>query len=114
MAPPTFLQAVHAIAVTWPWFWPAVGAVLGSVFGSFFGCVLYRIPRGMSLRHPPSICPSCNITLTVPDLVPVFSYLALRGRCRHCRAVIGSGTLWIELACAASGILALYLLQPYF
>lgn len=111
---PTFLQAATAIAQQWPWFWPLVGGVLGSVMGSFFGCALYRLPRGMSLRHPPSICPSCQTVLKVPDLVPIVSYLALRGRCRHCRTSIGSGTLWIEIACATLGALAVYLLQPTF
>lgn len=96
-------QAAAAIAAAWPWFWPLVGAVLGAVVGSFLNCARYRVPRGLSLRHPPSHCPSCQTVLGVPDLVPILSYLALRGRCRHCGASIGVASMWLEVACALVG-----------
>lgn len=106
MGPCAFLTAAtHAITVAWPWFWPLIGAVFGAVAGSFLNCARYRVPRGLSLRRPPSMCPSCKTRLGVPDLVPVLSFLALRGRCRHCRAPIGPASLWVELACALTGAL---------
>lgn len=88
------------IAHHWPWFWPVVVGVLGAVFGSFANCALYRVPRKISLRLPPSHCPSCKTVLGVPDLIPVFSWLALRGKCRHCGASIPTRSLWVEIAFA--------------
>lgn len=63
--------------------WVAVIAV-GAVVGSFLNVVIYRLPQRQSLIFPGSHCFSCGQRLTLPDLVPVLSYLALRGRCRHC------------------------------
>lgn len=95
------MHGMWLIAHHWPWFWPVVIAVLGAVFGSFANCALHRVPRGMSLRLPPSHCPSCQTVLGVPDLVPIFSWLALRGKCRHCKAAIPARSLWVEVAFAA-------------
>jgi len=47
-----------------------------------------RLPRGQSIINPPSHCFACNHKLSILDLVPLFSYLWLRGRCRYCRAPI--------------------------
>jgi leader peptidase (prepilin peptidase)/N-methyltransferase len=58
--------------------------VMGLVIGSFLTVVVDRVPRGASILAPPSACGACGNRLTVPDLVPVVSYLALRGRCRGC------------------------------
>ncbi len=91
-------EAVTAIARHWPWFWPLAGGALGAVFGSFLNCARWRVPRNISLRYPPSMCPSCKTRLGIPDLVPVASYLALRGRCRHCGVAIGASSLWVEVA----------------
>jgi leader peptidase (prepilin peptidase) / N-methyltransferase len=98
-----YVNGAAAIAAAWPWFWPLVGGVFGAVFGSFLNCARYRVPHGISLRQPPSHCPSCKTVLGVPDLVPILSFLALRGRCRHCGITIGTTSLWIEVACAALG-----------
>lgn len=62
--------------------------LIGLVIGSFLNVCAYRIPRKESLAWPPSHCPSCNHQLGVLDLIPVFSYLFLRGRCRYCRKPI--------------------------
>lgn len=56
----------------------------GLLFGSFFNVVGLRVPKGESIVHPPSHCPSCNRRLTAMDLVPIFSYLLLKGKCRGC------------------------------
>ncbi len=104
-------EAVTAIARHWPWFWPVAGGALGAVFGSFLNCARWRVPRGISLRHPPSMCPSCKTRLGVPDLVPIASYLALRGRCRHCGTGIGSSSLWLEVACTLAAALLVAGLQ---
>jgi len=111
MTPALFLEAVTAIAREYPWFWPLVGGMLGGVMGSFLECAAYRLPRKISLRQPPSMCPSCGTTLGVPDLVPILSYLALRGRCRHCRSSIGRKALGLEVASTVLGALLVYILQ---
>jgi prepilin signal peptidase PulO-like enzyme (type II secretory pathway) len=63
--------------------WP-FAAITGLVAGSFVGAVAYRVPRGISVVWPPSACPECAMQLRSRDLVPVASFLATRGRCRHC------------------------------
>lgn len=105
-----FLHAAQAVGQAWPWFWPLVGAVLGGVLGSFIGCAWWRLPRGISLRQPPSQCMSCQTTLGIPDLLPVFSWLFLRGKCRHCGASIPVSALVLELVCAGAGALIAYIL----
>jgi leader peptidase (prepilin peptidase)/N-methyltransferase len=68
----------------------ALAAVLGAVVGSFLNVVAYRLPRGESLAHPPSRCPSCGAPVKPYDNIPVLSWLLLRGRCRNC----GSRISW--------------------
>jgi prepilin signal peptidase PulO-like enzyme (type II secretory pathway) len=62
--------------------------VLGLIIGSFLNVVAYRIPRGESIVRPPSHCPHCHTRLRALDLVPMVSWLMLRGRCRHCCAPV--------------------------
>lgn len=62
--------------------------MLGLVVGSFLNVCIYRIPRGDSVVFPPSHCPDCGRRLKFYDMVPVLSYLILRGRCRYCRSKI--------------------------
>ncbi len=62
--------------------------VLGLLVGSFTNVLIWRLPRHESIAFPPSHCPNCNHPLAVKDLVPLFSWLALRGKCRYCHAPI--------------------------
>lgn len=62
--------------------------LLGAALFSFMNVVAWRLPRNMDPLKGRSICPRCGRTLDAPDLVPVFSWLFLRGRCRHCGAPI--------------------------
>ena len=59
-------------------------SIFGLVFGSFYNVVGLRVPKNESIAFPPSHCTNCDRQLTPLDLVPVFSYLFLRGRCRSC------------------------------
>lgn len=61
---------------------------LGLIFGSFVTALSYRLPRGKSIAKGRSACPACGTTLTVRDLVPVLSWIAHGGKCRHCGARI--------------------------
>ncbi|MBL8631144.1 MAG: prepilin peptidase [Rhodospirillaceae bacterium] len=81
--------------------WMAVAAVLGLVFGSFITALSYRVPRGQSIAHGRSQCPACGTTLTARDLIPVFSWLIARGRCRVCQTAISIRYPLIELLTAA-------------
>jgi len=65
-----------------------VFALLGLFIGSFLNVCIDRLPRGQSIINPPSHCSACNHKLGILDLIPLFSYLWLRGRCRYCRAPI--------------------------
>ena len=74
----------------------------GACIGSFLNVVVYRIPAGISLIHPPSRCPKCEHSLGVTENVPVFGWLWLKGRCRWCKTKISSRYPTIE---AVTGIM---------
>ena len=73
-------------------------ALYGLLFGSFLTVVVDRVPRGASVVHPGSACGNCGLRLGARDLVPVFSWLALRGKCRQCHTGIGIEPLVLELS----------------
>jgi len=74
--------------------------LLGMIIASFLNVCADRLPAGQSLAYPPSHCPACSRRLAAKDLVPIFSYLWLRGRCRYCRATIPRRVLWVEVSTA--------------
>lgn len=80
-------------------------AVMGLLVGSFLTVVVDRVPRGGSVMAPPSACGSCGHRLGPLDLVPIGSWLALRGKCRHCGTKIGNEPLIIEIANATIFVL---------
>lgn len=65
-----------------------VAVVVGLAVGSFLNVVVWRVPRGESVSHPPSACPRCGHVIRPRDNVPVVSWLLLRGRCRDCASPI--------------------------
>lgn len=83
-------------------------AVFGAVLGSFLDCAASRWAAREEGREAPDLfrgrsqCDSCGHALGARDLVPVFSYLLHRGRCRYCGAPIPADCLWAELAGAAA------------
>lgn len=78
-----------------------LGALLGAAMGSFLHCAAWRISRGERFTSGRSRCPACGHVLGIPDLVPLFSWLFLRGRCRHCGTKIPVRYFLAELAFAA-------------
>ena len=78
----------------------------GLVVGSFLNVCIDRLPAGKSILGPRSHCPACKTTLAARELVPVLSYVLLRGRCRHCSAPIPTRVLVVE---AVTGTLYLLL-----
>jgi len=88
----------------------AVFALLGMVVASFLNVCSDRLPHNESLLFPASHCASCHHRLAVKDLIPIFSYLWLRGRCRYCRVPIPRRLLWVEIG---TGVLFSYLYWHY-
>lgn len=59
--------------------------IIGTLFGSFYTLAVYRIPKKQDITHTHSYCPNCNHKLGIFDLIPVWSYIFLRGKCRYCK-----------------------------
>lgn len=76
-------------------------AVWGLVIGSFLNVVVHRVPEGRSLAHPRSACPGCATPIAAYDNIPLVSWVALRGRCRHCRQRISARYPLVEAGTAA-------------
>ncbi len=70
-------QSVTAYIIT-------LTAVLGAVMGSFTNCMALRIAHDEDFVHGHSHCTTCGHKLSARDLVPVFSWLAMNGKCRYC------------------------------
>jgi len=79
------------------WYGPLFSLVIGLCIGSFLNVCIYRIPFDLSIVRPRSFCPGCSRPIAGYDNIPVFSYLILRGRCRHCRMRISPRYPLIEL-----------------
>lgn len=62
--------------------------IIGLCIGSFLNVCIYRIAREESIAFPPSHCTNCGYELKVKDLIPVLSYLFLKGKCRQCNEKI--------------------------
>lgn len=86
------------------YFWLTYVTVMGFVIGSFLNVCIYRIPLHLNIAKGRSFCPSCHTTLKAYDMVPIFSYLILRGKCRKCKAPISVQYPLVE---ALTGILFL-------
>jgi len=71
--------------------------LLGLAFGSFLNVCIYRLPLGLSVVKPRSLCPRCQCPIAFFDNIPVLSWLILGGRCRQCKAAISVRYLFIEL-----------------
>lgn len=76
--------------------------IMGIILGSFFNVCIYRIPEGISISHPPSHCYNCNTRLRTLDLVPILSWIFLKGKCRYCGKKISQRYALVELL---SGVL---------
>ncbi|MFA5594411.1 MAG: prepilin peptidase [Trueperaceae bacterium] len=89
-----------------------IAGVLGSLIGSFGNVVIWRLPRRESVVHPGSHCPKCNHRLGPLELVPVLSWLALRGRCRNCKEPISARYPAVEALMAALFVLLVWRWSP--
>ena len=85
----------------------ALAAVLGAAFGSFLNCAAWRIAHKESFLKGRSRCPKCGHALGALDLIPVFSWLFLRGKCRYCGEKVSIRYLVAELFFALVTVLCL-------
>lgn len=71
--------------------------LFGLLIGSFLNVCIYRIPEGISVAEGFSFCPNCKKRIRPLDLIPVISYVFLRGKCRYCHSAISVKYPLIEL-----------------
>ena len=90
------------------WYQYLLVGVFGLIIGSFLNVYIYRLHTGRSLQGS-SHCLSCGTPLKWYELVPVVSYLVLRGRCRTCSSYIPFRYVLVELLTAALFVLEFYL-----
>ena len=70
---------------------------IDALFGSFFTLAVYRIPIGQDITHTRSYCPKCKHKLGFWDMIPIFSYAFLGGKCRYCKEKIRIRYLLLEI-----------------
>ena len=80
----------------------AVIFTLGLILGSFYNCIGIRLAKEESIVYPPSHCVKCNHRLSYLDLIPLFSFLFLKGKCRYCHKKISIKYPLFELITAIS------------
>ena len=85
---------------------------IGAVIGSFLNVLIYRLPRGLGYVKGFSFCPVCGHRLFPRDLVPIFSYLALRRKCRYCGAAIRPRYIGVELSAGLLAVLSWAAFMP--
>ena len=85
--------------------------IMGTVFGSFFTLAVYRIPKRQDITHTHSYCPNCNHKLEFLDLIPVFSYIFLRGKCRYCKEKIRPRYFILEILSGLTFVIVAYLMN---
>ncbi|EGR0127301.1 prepilin peptidase [Vibrio vulnificus] len=115
----------------YPWLYIGLASLFGLLVGSFLNVVIYRLPKIMELEWrqecaesfpeykispptetltlsmPRSSCPSCHTPIRVRDNIPVFSWLALRGKCHHCQTKISARYPFVEaLSAFLCGLIA--------
>lgn len=82
------------------WFWLIVIFILGLAVGSFLNALIFRLHSGESVAKGRSKCPKCQHELSGWDLIPVLSFIWLRGRCRYCQTTISWQYPIVELVTA--------------
>ena len=90
------VPTIESLLLTWL-------VLMGLVIGSFLNVVIARVPEGQSIVRPGSRCPKCGHSLRWYENIPVFSWLALRGKCSHCKAPISPRYLVVEIVTAVQG-----------
>lgn len=91
--------------------------MMGGAVGSFLNVVVYRLPLGISIVHPPSHCPKCGKSIAWYDNVPILGWIMLRGRCRQCQNPISARYPVVETIAAvmftAVAVAEMRAFEPY-
>ena len=82
--------------------------IMGTLFGSFYTLAIYRIPNKIDITHTHSFCPNCHHKLGFFELIPVWSYLFLGGKCKECKQKIRPRYLIIEVLSGITLVLIAY------
>jgi leader peptidase (prepilin peptidase) / N-methyltransferase len=83
---------------------------LGACIGSFLNVVIYRVPAGLSILHPPSRCPHCLRQLAPRDNIPIIGWFLIKGKCRYCHTPVS----WRYPAIEAFTALLFWSVAAYF
>lgn len=88
--------------------------IIGTLFGSFYTLAVYRIPKRQDIIHTHSYCPNCHHKLGFLDLVPIFSYVCLLGKCRYCKEKIRPRYLVLEILSGILFVVMAYVMKLNF
>lgn len=80
--------------------------IAGAAMGSFFNVLIVRLPKGQNIVAARSMCPNCKTQLKWYDLIPIFSFLFLKGKCRYCGYKLSYQYLLSEIAVGGLFLLA--------
>lgn len=94
------------------WGLATLAGLFGLVIGSYFATIILRWPQGRSASSGRSACDHCGRGLGALELIPLFSFLILRGRCRSCGGRVDPIHAAVELACGLVGVAAFVILPP--
>lgn len=86
--------------------------VYGLIVGSFLNALLWRVKVGRKISQGRSVCPKCQHELAAVDLIPVLSWLWLRGKCRYCGEPISISYPIVELVTGLSFVLSYLIIRP--
>ena len=95
-----------------PWFLPLNLALLGAVWGSFIAALCSRWPNGESIGAGRSRCDHCATNIAAYDLIPIVSFILLKGKCRACGKEIGALPLIFEVTAILVGTFPILFLSP--
>ena len=82
--------------------------IFGLLVGSFLNCLIYRLETGGSFLKGRSFCPRCKHILNWQDLIPIFSFLILKRKCRYCGKKISWQYPLVELVTAILFVLIFF------
>ncbi len=85
--------------------------IMGTLFGSFYTLAVYRIPRKIDIVKTHSFCPNCNHKLGFFELIPVWSYILLGGKCKECKQKIRPRYFILEFLSGIAFLIIAYCLK---
>jgi leader peptidase (prepilin peptidase)/N-methyltransferase len=91
-------------------FLQCLAIAIGACIGSFLNVVIYRVPAGLSILHPPSRCPHCLRQLAPRDNIPIIGWFLIKGKCRYCHTPVS----WRYPAIEALTAFLFWSLAAYF